>query len=322
MARPRKTIEQIKIFQINFRITLNEQIQLESFAKNYGLNVVEYVRRRALQKQLPKFVMSGLERDLLIELSRIGNNINQMSKRVNQGNPNLKGIEDEFECKLVDFYIDDIDYREVKTDNNCIILYKNNLKIIDFLKEIANNIKKSGNNLELFFYRTGVGVDLKIDYDIESLKKIDFVIPDDLLPKLLEKGINQENIFTLDSGDTEIIDGIKVEAVPAYNTNKPFHPKENNWLGYIIEIKGVRYYIAGDTDITEENKKVKCDVAFVPVGGTYTMDFKEAAQLINIIKPKFAIPVHYGSVVGSKQDATDFIKLLYPTIKGINLINQ
>ena len=95
MSRPKKTIEQIKIFQINFRVTLNEQMQLETFAKNYGLNVVEYVRRRAFQKQLPKFVMSGLERDLLIELSRIGNNINQMSKRVNQGNPNLKGIEDE-----------------------------------------------------------------------------------------------------------------------------------------------------------------------------------------------------------------------------------
>ena len=197
MARPRKTIEQIKIFQINFRITLNEQIQLESFAKNYGLNVVEYVRRRALQKQLPKFVMSGLERDLLIELSRIGNNINQMSKRVNQGNPNLKGIEDEFECKLVDFYIDDIDYREVKTDNNCIILYKNNLKIIDFLKEIANNIKKSGNNLELFFYRTGVGVDLKIDYDIESLKKIDFVIPDDFKTQILDSfnGKDKKELF-------------------------------------------------------------------------------------------------------------------------------
>ena len=95
MARPKKTIEQIKIFQINFRVTLNEQMQLESFAKNYGLNVVEYVRRRALQKQLPKFVMSELERDLLIELSRIGNNINQMSKRANQGNPNLKGLEND-----------------------------------------------------------------------------------------------------------------------------------------------------------------------------------------------------------------------------------
>ena len=74
--------------------------------------------------------------------------------------------------------------------------------------------------------------------DIDKVRKFNsiFVIPDDLLHKLLEKGINQENIFTLDSGDTEIIDGIKVEAVPAYNTNKPFHPKENNWLGYIIEI--------------------------------------------------------------------------------------
>ena len=159
-------------------------------------------------------------------------------------------------------------------------------------------------------------------YNIDKVSKANsiFVIPDNLLTKLLEKGINQENIFTLDSGDTEIMDDIKIEAVPAYNINKPFHPKENNWLGYIIEIKGIRYYIAGDTDITEENKKVKCDVAFVPVGGTYTMNFSEAAQLINIIKPKIAVPIHYGSVVGTKQDATDFVKLLYPTTKGIILM--
>jgi septal ring factor EnvC (AmiA/AmiB activator) len=95
MARPKKNIEEIKLFQINLRVTLNEQVQLEEIAKTYGLNVVEFVRRRALQKQLPKFTMSGLQRDLLIELSRIGNNINQMSKRVNQGNPNLKGLESE-----------------------------------------------------------------------------------------------------------------------------------------------------------------------------------------------------------------------------------
>ena len=95
MGRPKKKIEEIKLFQINLRVTLNEQVQLEESAKSHGLNVVEFIRRRALHKQLPKFSMSGLERDLLIELSRIGNNINQMSKRVNQGNPNLKGIEDE-----------------------------------------------------------------------------------------------------------------------------------------------------------------------------------------------------------------------------------
>lgn len=68
--------------------------------------------------------------------------------------------------------------------------------------------------------------------------------------------------------------------------------------------------------------KVKRDVAFVADGGIYTMDFKEVAQLINIIKPKVAVPIHYGSVVGTKQDATEFIKLLYPTTKGVNLMKQ
>ena len=89
-----------------------------------------------------------------------------------------------------------------------------------------------------------------------------------------------------------MVKGIKFKTIPAYNTNKTFHPKENDWVGYIITINNIRYYIAGDTDITEENKKVKCDVAFVPVGETYTMDFKEAAQLINEIQPKIAIPIH------------------------------
>ena len=95
MGRPKKKIEEIKLFQINLRVTINEQVQLEEAAKSHGLNVVEFIRRRALHKQLPKFSTSGLERDLLIELSRIGNNINQMSKRANQGNPNLKGLENE-----------------------------------------------------------------------------------------------------------------------------------------------------------------------------------------------------------------------------------
>ena len=198
------------------------------------------------------------------------------------------------------------------------------MSVLEYAEDVNKTVEAILKKCKELNIKVNAKDDMLSEDDIDKVRKFNsiFVIPDDLLPKLLEKGINQENIFTLDSGDTEIIDGIKVEAVPAYNTNKPFHPKENNWLGYIIEIKGVRYYIAGDTDITEENKKVKCDVAFVPVGGTYTMDFKEAAQLINIIKPKFAIPVHYGSVVGSKQDATDFIKLLYPTIKGIILINQ
>ena len=164
-------------------------------------------------------------------------------------------------------------------------------------------------------------------YSEEDIDKVinentTIIIPEELLTKLLRKGINKNAIITVEPNEKYMVQGIKFETISAYNTNKTFHPKENGWVGYIIIINGIRYYIAGDTDITEENKKVKCDVAFVPVGGTYTMDFKEAAQLINEIQPKIAVPIHYGSVVGTNQDATDFVKLLHPSIKGIILMKQ
>ena len=182
-------------------------------------------------------------------------------------------------------------------------------------------IDKNYNDADMIFI-THDHYDHYSEEDIDKVKKANsiFIVPENLLKKLIKKGINDENIITLAPEDIEIIDGIKIEAIHSYNIDKPFHPKEKNWLGYIIEIDGVRYYISGDTDITRENKKVKCDVAFVPVGGTYTMNFSEAAQLVNIIKPKIAVPIHYGSIVGTKQDATDFIKLLYPTTKGIILM--
>lgn len=183
------------------------------------------------------------------------------------------------------------------------------------------HIEKSFNDADMIFI-THDHYDHYSEEDIDKVRKNNtiFIVPENLLNKLIKKGINDENIITLDPGDAENIDEIKVEAIHSYNIDKPFHPKENNWLGYVIEIDGIRYYIAGDTDITEENKNIKCDVAFVPVGGTYTMNFSEAAQLVNIIKPKIAVPIHYGSIVGTKQDATDFIKLLYPTTKGIILM--
>ena len=153
--------------------------------------------------------------------------------------------------------------------------------------------------------------------DIDKVIKDDTVIvaPEELLTKLLKKGYKKDYIVTVDPEETDMVKGIRFETVPAYNINKQFHPKENGWVGYIIEFDGIRYYIAGDTDITEENKNVKCDVAFVPVGGTYTMDFKEAANLINEMKPKIAVPIHYGSIVGTNQDAIDFARLVHPEIK-------
>ena len=164
-------------------------------------------------------------------------------------------------------------------------------------------------------------------YSEEDIDKVinentTIIIPEELLTKILRKGINKSAVITVESNKEYMVQGIKFETIPAYNTNKTFHPKENDWVGYIITLDGIRYYIAGDTDITEENRKVKCDVAFVPVGGTYTMNYSEAAELVNIIKPKIAVPIHYGSVVGTKQDATNFIKLLHSSIKGIILMKQ
>lgn len=177
-------------------------------------------------------------------------------------------------------------------------------------------IDKNYNDADMIFV-THDHYDHYSEEDIDKIKKEDTIIiaPEELLTKLLRKGFKKDSIITVEPNKKYMIQGMKFETIPAYNTNKQFHPKENGWVGYIIEIKGVRYYIAGDTDITEENRRVKCDVAFVPVGGTYTMDFKEAATLVNEIKPKMAIPIHYGDIVGTKQDAIDFSKLLHPEIK-------
>jgi L-ascorbate metabolism protein UlaG (beta-lactamase superfamily) len=101
--------------------------------------------------------------------------------------------------------------------------------------------------------------------------------------------------------------GLKIETVPAYNINKNFHEKSNEWVGYVVEIDGKRIYHAGDTDFIPEMKEIKnIDVALFPVGGKYTMDANEAAKAANAIKPKVAVPMHYGSIVGSEQDAEKF----------------
>ena len=160
--------------------------------------------------------------------------------------------------------------------------------------------------------------------DIQKVKKLDtkIVVTKDLYDRTKKLGFKEENILEVIPNKNYYMDNITIKTIPAYNTNKNFHPKENNWVGYLIEINGITYYIAGDTDITEENQKVRCDVAFVPVGGTYTMTAQEAAELVNIINPKVAVPVHYGSIVGTKQDATNFIRLLHPKIEGIILNKQ
>ena len=207
--------------------------------------------------------------------------------------------------------------------NNIEVLYHSSIRInkektiyIDPFK-----IDRNYNDADIIFI-THDHYDHYSEEDIDKVinENTVIVIPEELLTKVLKKGINKNAIITVKPNQKYMVQGIKFETVPAYNTNKTFHPKENGWVGYVIEINEIKYYIAGDTDITEENKKVKCDVAFVPVGGTYTMDFKKAAQLVNQIQPKVAVPIHYGSVVGTKQDAEEFIKLLHTNIKGVILM--
>ena len=111
-------------------------------------------------------------------------------------------------------------------------------------------------------------------------------------------------------GVTVKVGAVGITGVPSYNLAKQFHPKANNWVGFVIEIGGKRIYYAGDTDVTSEMKALKnIDVALLPVGGTYTMSSEEAAEATKSIKPKKAVPYHYGDIVGSRSDADRFAKL-------------
>jgi len=118
------------------------------------------------------------------------------------------------------------------------------------------------------------------------------------------------DVRVVQPGDILTAEGIRIEVVPSYNVDKNFHPRENGWLGFIVEIDGVRIYHAGDTDIIPEMKDFKVDIALLPVSGTYVMDAEQAAISALTIRPKLAIPMHYGSIVGSDQDAIDFKKAL------------
>ena len=125
-------------------------------------------------------------------------------------------------------------------------------------------------------------------------------------------------IETIKPGQSYDIDNIRIEAVPAYNTNKfrspgvPYHGQQSGGVGFVIDIGGIRVYHAGDTDIVPgiEQKLHDIDVAMVPVSGTYAMTPEEAATLVKMIRPKLAIPMHIKSIVGTDADARRFKELV------------
>lgn len=116
-------------------------------------------------------------------------------------------------------------------------------------------------------------------------------------------------VHLLQAGGRLELPGVAVEAVPAYNVEPErleMHPQANGWLGYALTVDGVRYYAAGDTDQNPDNEQVTCDVALVPIGGTYTCDPHQAAAFVNALHPKAVVPIHYGSIVGAWENFDEF----------------
>lgn len=150
-------------------------------------------------------------------------------------------------------------------------------------------------------------------YSLEDIKKVADTDTWIIMPESMHGYKDQVGDikckFIHPGGSTEA-KGIMINAVPAYNRLKPFHTREKGYAGYVVAMDDTRYYVAGDTDMTPENQDIKCDVALVPIGGKFTMDYREAAKLINHMLPKLAIPTHYGTVVGSPDDGKRFAELV------------
>ena len=151
-------------------------------------------------------------------------------------------------------------------------------------------------------------------YDHFDLNSINNIIKHNtylVVPRIMEDMVSDfPNVLLVDVNSSYNILNIPFKTVPSYNINKEFHPKSKGYVGYILSIDDKVIYVAGDTDALEENKKIKCDIALVPIGGTFTMDYLEAAEFVNAIKPKVVIPIHYGSIVGKKEDGEKFRELI------------
>ncbi|WP_309493489.1 MBL fold metallo-hydrolase [Candidatus Hecatella orcuttiae] len=150
---------------------------------------------------------------------------------------------------------------------------------------------------------------------LEDIKKIasekTVVITTPMAEPQLAK-LKVKEVKTVKPGDRVDVEGVTVEAVPAYNLDKfrspgrVFHPKEDGKVGFVLTFQGAKIYHAGDTDAVPEMKDIQPDIALLPVSGTYVMTAVEAAEAVKLLKPKLAVPMHYGSIVGDEEDAKKF----------------
>ena len=147
--------------------------------------------------------------------------------------------------------------------------------------------------------------------DVDKIRKEDTVI----ITEKNSAGKLKGDVRILNPGEKTEVEGVKIEAVPAYNTDKDFHPRKNGWLGFIVDMDGVRLYHAGDTDFIPEMKRLSVDIALLPVSGTYVMTAEQAVAAAQAIRPKIAIPMHYGAIVGEERDAVSFQSALAGTVQ-------
>jgi len=116
--------------------------------------------------------------------------------------------------------------------------------------------------------------------------------------------------------DEEIsLQNLSIQTAPAYNVNKPYHPKANGWVGYVVKIGDVSIYHSGDTDFISEMENIRPYVALLPIGGTYTMNVEDALKAAQALNPNLVIPMHYGDIVGSVADAKRFVEKCQTEVK-------
>lgn len=140
-------------------------------------------------------------------------------------------------------------------------------------------------------------------------------------------GLGAGETHLMGAGEKIKLPGLCVEAVPAYNVEPErlaMHPRENGWLGYVVTLDGepTRYYVSGDTDQNADNETVSCDVALVPIGGTYTCDPRQAAAFVNALRPRAAVPTHYGSIVGTYANFDAFAAAVDPAIEVVKKLER
>jgi L-ascorbate metabolism protein UlaG (beta-lactamase superfamily) len=195
------------------------------------------------------------------------------------------------------------------------------------LKEVVKKIHWLGHDAIRIDGSTVVMVD---PFQVSATKPADLILIshehfDHASPEDVAKIIKKDSVIVTDAasakklegeikvvapGDKLTVKGVEIEIGPAYNTNKEFHPKSAGMLSFIFKLDGVRFYHAGDTDFIPEMRQLEVDIAFLPVSGTYVMTADEAVQAARAIKPGIAIPMHYGALVGSEDDAKKFKKAL------------